>query len=150
MKQNQVWDTGAHDFARLGAGVAFMDLEPDVGISYPQNRNASDCGWKKIICNKVWIKAKACKQVKVSFGKEQPNRWIAVLLRLSRWKVITPVGLITGHTELNTHRYKTGTSAYQDCRFCGVKKETTKLSCLTVKHCRTWEDQSGLHRGAMP
>lgn len=36
--------------------------------------------------NKAWMGAQSCRQTQTFIAEEQPNRWIVVLLRLSRWE----------------------------------------------------------------
>jgi hypothetical protein len=62
---------------------------------------------------------------------------------MSKLRFRAAVGLLTGHTTVRAHLYKTGHTERQECRLCGYNKEdTVHIVCqypvLTCKRYRVW------------
>jgi hypothetical protein len=71
-----------------------------------------------------------------------PNR-AKEFLAVSKLRLRTAVGLLTGHTSLRAHLYKLGHTERQECRLCGYEKEdTVHIVCdcpvLAGKRYRIW------------
>jgi hypothetical protein len=64
-------------------------------------------------------------------------------LAMSKLRLRAAVGLLTGHTTLRAHLYKTGQTEWQECQLCGYNKEdSVHILChcpvLVCKIYRIW------------
>lgn len=62
---------------------------------------------------------------KLLLAKNNPKKWTAVMLRLSKWEAKISMGMITGENEVDYHRFRMVRPNNSYYRFCGVEKETT-------------------------
>lgn len=67
-------------------------------------------------------------------GWEQRRRQTTVRLELRRWEAKILVGLISGHTGVNDHRYKRKRLLTRTTRFVEWRRKRSQISSVTLTH----------------
>nr|XP_034174838.1 uncharacterized protein LOC117601763 [Osmia lignaria] len=89
-----------------------------------------------------WTEATGCRQVKLLIQQPSASR-TKELLAISRKKIRTCIGLLTGHITLRAHLHKLDRAEQINCRLCGEEKEDSihilcRCPVLALKRYRIW------------
>ncbi|XP_046145450.1 uncharacterized protein LOC123988743 [Osmia bicornis bicornis] len=89
-----------------------------------------------------WTEETGCRQAKLLIQQPSVGR-TNELVAMSRAKIRTCIGLLTGHTTLRAHLHKLGLAEQINCRLCGEEKEDSihilcRCPVLALKRYRIW------------
>ena len=113
----------ADELARLGASITPIGPEPILGTPYSHNKRLlNDLRESKFIY--YWQRLTNCRQAKecVRISKKESK----YLINVSRTRLKTYIGVVTGHFYFNKHMATIGRSSDTSCDLCGEHMDTAE------------------------